>query len=364
MKLSPVPSDFSALPAGAAARGGGPSRSPGGMAGHHRRPHAVSVSNAEVRFPCLRPFGRRASRPDAAVVLYAMSTAVREALPVWLLAGAQVGGFGASPPRVAAVLAGGAFVAGGRERCGKWWAWATCVREREGAGGGERRGVVWRRLTRVVWGRLASLTGLGLLFLLPRLLPSSSSSVGVPPEVVWLGVTAVVAATYSSLDLCTAAAAAAALAARSRQQRPGFMSGGASSSSHGGVGGGGGGGGGADEGIGAKSSASSDLCAGGNWRPPPEPRSALVASSSILFVGDVLGSASGPLVLALALWTGCRSPLDASAWLVLCLFGDLWLAAGAREAEPRHARLLGGEDDEEEEEEEERRRAQRFAQFV
>lgn len=347
MKLSPVPSEFSALPGVSVAGGarGAPFRSPGGLpengAGYHRRPHPISVSNAEVPLPCLRLFGRGASRPDAAVVLYAMSTAVREALPLWLLAGVQAGGIGASPPRVGVVFAAGAFVA----EAGRWC--VSCLRERENGGG------AWRRLTHVVWARLASVAGLGLLFLLPKFLPSWSS-VGIPPDVVWLAVTLVVATNYASLDLCTAAAAAA-LAVRSQQQRPEYVSGGMSSSSHDA--------GGGDEGrTRAKSSASSDLFAGGNWRPPPEPRSALVTSGSILFVGDVLGSTAGPLVLALALWTGCRSPLDASFWIVVCLLGDLWLAVGTREVEPRHARLLGGED--EEEEEEERRRAQRFAQFV
>lgn len=346
MKLSPVPSEFSALPGvgGAGAARAPLFRSPGGRVGYHRRPHPASVSNAEVPFPCLRPFGRRASRPDAAVVLYALSTAVREALPVWLLAGVGVGGIGASPPRVGAVFAAGAFIA----EAGRWC--LSCLRGRENEGG------AWRRLTHVLWVRLASVAGLGLLFLLPKFLPSSSS-VDIPPDVVWLAVAVVVATNYASLDLCMAAAAAA-LAVRSQQQRAEFVSGGMSSSSHGG---GGGGGGRYDEGARAKSSASSDLFAGGNWRPPPEPRSALVTSGSILFVGDVLGSAAGPLVLALALWTGYRSPLDASLWLVLCLVGDLWLAVGTREAEPRHARLLGGGDDEEEEE---RRRAQSFAQFV
>lgn len=344
MKLSPVPSEFSAMPGVgvAGASRGASSRSPGGTAengaGYHRRPCLVSMSNAEVPFPCLKPFGRRASRPDAAVVLYAMSTAVREALPLWLLAGVQVGGIGASPPRVGVVFAAGAFIA----EAGRWC--VSCLRERGNAGG------AWRRLTHVVWARLASVAGLGLLFLLPRIVPSSSSVV-IPPDLLWLAVTVVAATNYASLDLCTAAAAAALAVRSQRQHRPEFVS-----SHHGG-------GGGADEGTRAKSSASSGLVAGGEWRPPPEPRSSLVTSGSILFVGDVLGSAAGPLVLAAALWTGCRSPLDSSLWLVLCLFGDLWLAVGTREIEPQHGRLLGGEDDEEEEEEE-RRRVQRFAQFV
>eukprot|EP00903_Cladosiphon_okamuranus_P008970 g8582.t1 len=346
-KLSPVPSEFSAVPgvgvAGAARASS--FRSPGGMAGYHLRPHPASVSNAEVRFPCLRLFGRRASRPDAAVVLYALSTAVREALPVWLLAGVGVGGIGASPPRVGVVFAAGAFIA----EAGRWCASRLRDRGKEGGAG--------RRLRHAVWARLASVAGLGLLFLLPKFSPTSS--VDIPSDVVWLAVTVVVATNYASLDLCTAAATAA-LAVRSQQQRAEFVNGGMSSSSHGGSGGGGGR---PDEGTRAKSSVSSDHFCGGNWRPPPEPRSAPVTSGSILFVGDVLGSAAGPLVLALALWTGCRSPLDASFWLVLCLVGDLWLALGAREAEPRHERLLGGED-QAEEEEEEHARAQRFAQFV
>eukprot|EP00752_Nemacystus_decipiens_P007295 g6527.t1 len=352
MKLSPVPSEFSAPP-GVGVAGGprsAPFHSPDGVpeneTGYRLHPHPVSVSGAELPLPCLRPFGRRASRPDAAVALYALSTAVREAMPLWLLVGVQVGGIGASPRRVAVVFAAGAFVA----EAGRWC--VCCLRERGSEGG------AWRRLTHIVWARLASVAALGLLFLLPKFLPASLP-LDIPPDVVWLAVTVVVATNYASLDQCTAAAAAAALAVRfqqqqqQQQQRRGFVS----SSGHGIAFGG------DQEGTGAKSSsASSDMLAGGSWRQPPEPHSALVTSGSILFLGDVLGSTAGPLVLALALRTGCRSPLDASFWLVLCLLGDLWLAVGTREVEPRHARLLGGED--EDEEEEERRRERRFAQFV
>lgn len=298
--------------------------------GHQHHPRPAAMSNLEVPLPCLRPFGRRASRPDAAVVLYAMGAAVREALPVWLLAGAQVGGIDASSLRVGAVFAAGVLI-------GEAGRWCCCAPLRWRSDGDEAG--AGRRLSRAVWARLASTAILGLLYLLSRLL-SSPSSADIPQEVLWLAVTMIVAANHASLGLCTAAAAAAA-GARSRQQIPAFVS------SSGGGGG--------------------DLIAGGVPRPPPAPprSTSLLASGSILFVGDILGSAAGPSVLALAMWTGCGSPLDASLWLVLCLCGDLWLVFAAREAEPRHARLLGVEDDEEEEEgEDERRRSRRFAQFV
>ncbi len=350
-KLSPVPSDFSAAPVG----GGGSmasshlhsgrkyaaphsgidgegSRSSNAGAvengvGHQHHPRPTSMSNLEVPLPCLRPFGRRASRPDAAVLLYAVGTAVREAMPVWLLAGAQVGGMGASTLRVGAVFAAGVLI-------GEAGRWCCCAPLRRG-GDGDEAGA-GRRLSRAAWARLASAAILGLLYLLSTLL-SSPSSAYIPREVLWLAVTVVIAANHASLGLCTAAAAAS-VGARSRHQLPAFVS------SNGG-----------------------DLVAGGGLRPSPAPPRAasLLASGSILFVGDVLGSAAGPSVLGLAMWTGCGSPLDASLWLVLCLCGDLWLVVAAREAEPRHARLLGGEDAaDEEEEEDERRRSRRFAQFV
>lgn len=371
-KLSQVPSELSTVPGGGVAGAARvtPSRlsdadgksgaSPGVLNGrghkyshqgttvanrvgqYHHGPSPMSFSNLVVPLPCLRPFGRRASRPDATTVLYAMSTAVREALPLWLLAGAKDGGIETSPQRVGAVFAAGVLIAGaGRVAAAATGCCGTSLSE---VGNGE----MGRRVSRAVWGRLVSVAVLGLLHLLPRLLlPPSAAAAIIPSEVLWLALTAVVISNQASLDVCSTGAAAAAAAARSQpQQRPMFVSRNTSSSSC------------CDERTRATSDASSrggsDLVDGSNRRPQ-------VMSASILLVGDVLGATAGPLVLALALWAG----FDSSLWLLLCLFGDLWLAAGARETKPLHVSLLAcQEGEDEEEEEEERRRAQRFAQFV
>lgn len=330
-----------------------------GAVGHHgHRTHAaqvVSMSTLEVPCPCLRPFGRRAARPDLAAVLYTTSTAVREALPVWLLAGANAGGIGASPPQVAAVFAAGFLVAGvGRAAAG------CCCR-----GGGSDAGeggalTAGRRLPRAVSARFAGVSALLVLYLLSRLLPSSSSSSSaVPLEVLLLAVMVVVAANHTSFELCAAAAAAAAVETMSPQpahQRPMFVSRDTSSSSHGGGGGGG-----------EWTRTASDASIGGSGRAGGllPSRTSIVTRISILFMGDVVGSTAGPLLLALAFYTTRGSPVEVWLWLLLWLCGDLWLAIGAREAEPQHATLLGSSDEEEEDEvEEERRRSQRFAHFV
>ncbi|CAN0225643.1 unnamed protein product [Ectocarpus sp. 12 AP-2014] len=382
LKLSPVPSESPAVlgsSSGVAADrddGGLPSRLshggkhgtfPGGVAAgedHHYYCYPQPVSSLGVPCPCLRPLGRRASRPNVATVLYASSAAVREALPVWLLARVEAGGLGALPPLVGLVFAAGALVAAaGRGAsgccCGAQYPGETGV----GGGGGGRAG---RRLLYAVWARLTSVVVLGAVYLLPRIVPEAVAEAFIPPAVLWLAVAAVVAANHASLELCTAAAAAAATAAAvgaasaasstagSRHPRPMFVSRTASSSSHGPN----------DERTRSTSSAS---CGSGFVGASRGPRarglSLATASGSNLFVGDVLGSIAGPLVLALAMWAGRRSPLEPSLWLALCLCGDLWLVAGAREAEARHATLLGG-GEEEDEEEEERRRSRRFAQFV
>lgn len=385
-RLSHVPSELSAVPGGGvagAARGtpsrlpdadGKPGASPGmfdggghkyshqgvtaanGVGQYHHGPYPMSISNLVVPCPCLRPFGRHASRPDAATVLYAMSTAVREALPLWLLAGAKDGGMEATPQRVGTVFAAGVLIAGAGRMIA---AAAGCCGDTSLSDGGN--GETGRRLSRAVWTRLVSVAVLALLHLLPRLLLSPSAAAAVIPSVVlWLAVTAVVAANQASLDVCSIGAAAAGAANRSRQQEqqksPMCVSRNTSSSSHGG------GGGGGDERTRATSDASSR---GGSGLVVGINRGPTVMRASILFVGGVVGPTAGPLVLALTLWLRLRSPLDTSFWLLLCMFGDLWLAAGSREAKPLHVRLLGGEDGEdEEEEEEERKRAQRFAQFV
>ncbi|CAM9389954.1 unnamed protein product [Scytosiphon promiscuus] len=323
-----------------------------GYHGHHAHAQVASMSTLEVACPCLRPFGRRAARPDVAAVLYATSTAVREALPVWMLAGVNVGGIGASPPQVGTVLAAGFLISGaGRAAAAAGW-----------CGGGSSTGgaAAWkvgRRLSHAVWARLAGVSALGVLYLLSRLLPSSSSSSVIPLEALLLAVTAVVAANHTSLEMCAAAAAAAAVAGRMASsrpphQRPMFVSRDTSSSSHGG-------------GEWPRTASEASIGGGGLNGGLFPPRSAIVTRASILFAGDIVGSGAGPLLLAPALWARRWSPFGAWLWLVLCLCGDLWLVMGAREAEPQHATLLGSGDEEEEEEvEEERRRSQRFAHFV
>ncbi|CAM9171543.1 unnamed protein product [Ectocarpus sp. 6 AP-2014] len=381
LKLSPVPSESPAVLGSssgvAAARddGGLPSRLtyggkhgtfPGGVAAgeDHHYCYPQPVSSLGVPCPCLRPLGRRASRPDVATVLYASSAAVREALPVWLLAGVEAGGLGASPPRVGLVLAAGALVAAAGRGASGCCCGAQYPGEAGGGGGGG--GGAGRRLLYAVWARLASVVVLGAVYLLPRIVPEAVAAAFIPPAVLWLAVAAVVAANHASLEMCTAAAAAAAAAAGegaasaasstagSRHRRPMFVSRTTSSSSHGP----------SDERTRSTSSASCGSGFVGASRGPWARGSSLAtASGSNLFVRDVLGSIAGPLVLALAMWAGQRSPLEPSLWLALCLCGDLWLVTGAREAEPRHATLLGG-GEEEDEEEEERRRSRRFAQFV
>lgn len=344
-KLSPVPSDVSPLPVITGAGvgrlsgkhtapedgsrlkhpiAGGDSLGANG-AGHVADESCVVEHDLVARCPCLKPFGHRASLADFVGVLYATSTAVREALPVWLLAGSQAGGMGGATARIGVVIAAGVLLAEvGRAAASNGWL-GSCLGE--GSGGGLGRA---RRLRNVVRARLVMGLVLGLLYLLSKLLsPSAFSSI-----VVWIAVMAVVAANHASLELCINAPSCAGpsssiICAVHDQESERRTS--------------------------ATSSASSG---GGGARRPPR---VMVAINASILAGDVLGSAAGPFLLALVLRTGWPSPFDTSSWLVYGLCADLWLSLGSREAEPRHTRLLDADDGGSTEEE---HGVGGFAQFV
>ena len=306
--------------------------------GHHPRSGSHAMDSLEVHLPCAKAGRSRCCRLELASILYVSGVAVREALPLWLLSGAAVGGVGAASPQIGMFFAAGVVLAGAAGAvasagwCGALWV--------DGSGGeGSGRG---RRLLVAVRARLVIAAVLGLMYLLSRLLST------FPSAVLFAAVTVAVAVNHAALELCKAAVFRRSSARSSRGSLAVDVS----------------------DGEGRARAASSESSgryrgyrgtAGGGAGGAP-PSGAMVVSASAL-VGDVLGAAAGPFLIALALCTGWPSPFDSSSWLVLCLCADLWISTGSREAEPQHAGLLfagdGGAA-----EEEEAHRAGRFAQFV
>lgn len=363
-KLSPVPSEVSAVP-GALDPGIGRlpgtystpdgssrlkysnteegSRAASGLGRHHPpRSGSHAMDSLEVRLPCAKTGRGRCCRLELASALYVSGVAVREALPLWLLSGASVGGVGAASPQIGMLFAAGvvlAEAAGAMASAG--WCGALWV---DGSGGGAGSGGGVRRLLVAVRARFVVAAVLGLTYLLSRLLSA------FPSAVLWAAVTAAVATNHAALELCKAAV---------------FQRSSARSS-------GGGGGLAVDvsDGEDRARATSSESCgryrgyrgtaSGGGGGGEAPPSGTMVISASAL-VGDVLGAATGPFLIALALCTGWPSPCDSSSWLVLCLCADLWLSTGSREAKPQHAALLFADDGGTAEEE---HRAERFAQFV
>lgn len=317
-KLSPVPSNASPALGGNLVLGdSGTLGRPNGSSNEDDicRPTegTLVVSMPACVNGCVGLRGGQSWPPSLASVLYATSTAVREALPVWALAGtASAGGLGATPASIGVSIAGGVLL--GEIGCAVAsvdWHGAGAVSE----GGGGRESL------RAVRARLAAVAALGLLFLLRQVLSPRSA---VPEPVVWLALTGVVAANHVALKLCATTMNRGSCCCS--QQRTvssgdgntysnartadGCRNG---SAAHKGSGGGGSGGGGKEHPV--------ECC------------------NSVL-LADVLASAAGPLLLALVLTTGWVSPFDSSWWFVLCLAGDLWLALGSREKEQQHSRLL------------------------
>lgn len=265
--------------------------------------------------PCMKPFGRQASRLDLGSVLYATSTAVREALPIWLLGGAQAGGMGLAPAQIGAVFATGVILAraGTVTVSAGWFSYLGTV----GRGGF----VEGRRLLHIVRVRLVITVSIGLLYVLSKLLWPPV----VPPAVGWLALTVLVAANYTSLELCII----------SRSQF-------ASSASCLGSG---------DTGVFAvgyydngegrtRATSSASSCGAEGTRG--QPRVAMIICPSGL-AGDLFGSVAGPLLLAVALWTGWPPPFDLRWWLLLCLCVDLWLSTGSKEGKVPNTQLLGAD---------------------
>lgn len=295
-KLFPMPSD---VPIATAMRSGSAATQ---YTKETRDPVAEDkVNEADLVLPCLclRRFKQGASPAlGFSNVVYAISTATREAIPVWLLAaahggqGGDDGGMGATVSRVGFALAAGILTA----EAGRTLAGATS----SGHGQGQR-------LVRIVRGRLAIVATLGLLFLLWRVLAPS----GVPSFLFWMAVTLAMAVNHASLE--ESASPCRFITPAKHGGHDGDRRGAHGARSH---------------------------CR----RPMQSPTALLMVRGRIL-LGDVLGSAGGPFLLALVLCTGWPSPFDASAWLVLSLGCDLWLSFASRAVEPQHTRLLSGGDD-------------------
>lgn len=243
-----------------------------------------------VACPWMRPFGRRAAFLSLKSVLYATSTAVREAIPVWALAGVSSGGLGASPQHLGMAVATGVVLA----EAGRSVASTGCLGSRS-AGDAGAWGVHQEHLLGAVWGRGVLVAVLGVVYLAMRF-----ASDGMPPAILWLAVTSAVAANQATLGLSRREIL------RSRQ-------------------------------------ADHDEGANGDVYTSKEAPSALCPS---LVVGDVVGSSMGPLLLALGLCSGWWPPFDASLWIVCCPLVDLWCSVRTRQDGDFHTRLVeSGEGD-------------------
>lgn len=292
---------------------------------HPHDSHAVE-SPLVLSCPCITKLSGRWNRsPRLATVLYATSAGVREALPVWLLAETRHGGLDSTTPLVGAVLTAGVLsAAAGRAVASAGWLGTSLAGDGRGVSAGERR------LLSVVRTRFLAVAVLGLLYLLARLLPSFTHH----SVVILLAATVVMTVNHVSLELCMSRPK------RSRARGCSFGS--------------------VDGHEGARSRATSGASSVGGAVSRRSPPVTMMVSGSVLGA-DVLGSAAGPLLLALALCADWPSPFDSSWWLVGCLFGDFWLSSGSREAEPRHTRLLDCDDSGSLEGE---HPSGRFAQFV
>ena len=351
-KLSPVPSEASAVPGvleagigrltgtyptlASGARLKFSNAEEGSREANRLERSAPSGSHAmdtlEVHLPCAKTCGSRCCRLELASVLYVSCVAVREALPLWLLFEASVGGVGAASSQIGMFFAAGVILAEAASAVASaGWCGALWVDDSSGAG----RSGGGRRLLVAVRARLVVLVVLGLMCLLWRLLPA------FPPAVLFAAIAAVVASNHAALELCTTSIFQRSNS-RSRRGLTVDVSDG-------------------EDGTTAASSDSSSRYRGhrGTARGGA-PRGTMVISASAL-AGDALGAAAGPFLIALVLCTGWPSPFDSSSWLVLCLCGDLWLSAGSKEAERHHAGLLFADDGGAAEEE---HRTERFAQFV
>ena len=146
----------------------------------------------EVHPPCAKTCGSRCCRLELANVLYISGVAVREALPLWLLSGASMGGVGAASPQIGMFFAVGVILA---EAAGAvvsaGWCGALWI---DSSGGGGLGG--GRRLLVAVRARFVVAAILGLMYLLSRLLSA------FPSTVLWAAVTAVVATNHAALELC------------------------------------------------------------------------------------------------------------------------------------------------------------------
>lgn len=267
--------------------------------------------------PCYsQPLGRQSSPLRWVGVLYAMSTAARESLPVWLFTGVPHGGMGVEPSLIGVVFASGILMAEvGRAVSIAGWhgasfrlgGWATLPEEGFG------------RVLYVARARVVTVAALGLLYLLSRLLPVF----GGPSVLVIFGGIATVAVNRIIVDLC-----------KSLLMHP---------SAHDCVGNVGAAEGHEEEKQRATNSTAEIALASGagtTGRGGAFPMMAFTNGSIV--AGDVVASSIGPLLLALALSTGWPSPLDSSWWFVLCLTGDLWILFVSRETGVRHARLPEG----------------------
>lgn len=272
-----------------------------------------------VSCPCMRPFGRRRALFPFAGFCYAVGSAIREALPIWALAGTQAGGLGAASWVVGIVIAAGVLAG----ESGRAAAMTSYIRRRSAEGEGDvevRQGV---RLRMVVRARFVFVTTLGVFYLLLRL----THSVAVQRPIIWIMMVCVVAMTHISLQLSVSLPVAPG--ARSVEGHEGASS---------------------SDGEGEQAP----------W----------IKTRGLLLVGGVLGSVAGPLLLALGLHSGWPSPFDSSLWFLVCICVDLWLSGWTRIPVGQHTRLLNAEDDEEEEGEGEGERGDRatsataFAQFV
>lgn len=222
-----------------------------------------------ISYTCMRFCRHRPAELSFGAIVYAASTAVREAIPVWALTGADAGGLGATSGAFGGSIAAGVLLGeAGRAVASAGWLGTRFSRESGDISG--------HHVLCAVRGRLAVVPLLGAVYLVARIIPAA-----LPKVIVWVAVVAVVASNQLVLGL-------------SRDER-------------------------------AKNLSPGTTC-------------------TSLVVGDTLGSATGPLSLALGFRSGWPPPFGASLWFVFIICLDLWLLMGAQPVGMQHSQLVDIED--------------------